>query len=140
LADHDLDGDGVTQISLFSGRGILSESAGPVWMIGTASEHHTLYEYSLIGAKNHWMGFIQTETVSIIPLCNQWTPLIINALAPRSLTTNLFLFLRHPLKAVKSGMTRSLVVISTQPGASMYKKAQTSQSSVPLSPISFKIY
>jgi hypothetical protein len=36
LADHDLD-DQVTnlQVSLFSGRGILSESAGPVWMIGT---------------------------------------------------------------------------------------------------------
>jgi hypothetical protein len=66
LADHDLDGDGVTQITLFSGRGILSESAGPVWMIGTASEHHTMYEYSLVGAKDHWMGFIQTETVNII--------------------------------------------------------------------------
>jgi glucan 1,3-beta-glucosidase len=35
LADHDLDGDGSSQITLFSGRGILSESAGPVWMIGT---------------------------------------------------------------------------------------------------------
>ncbi|KAG5350518.1 hypothetical protein C0989_010720, partial [Termitomyces sp. Mn162] len=36
LADHDLDGDGTSQISIYSGRGILSESAGPVWMIGTA--------------------------------------------------------------------------------------------------------
>ncbi|KAL0947433.1 hypothetical protein HGRIS_013543 [Hohenbuehelia grisea] len=36
LADHDLDGDGSSQITIFSGRGILSESAGPVWMIGTA--------------------------------------------------------------------------------------------------------
>ncbi|KAJ7929214.1 exo-beta-1,3-glucanase [Mycena leptocephala] len=62
LADHDMDGDGVTQISLYSGRGILSESAGPVWMIGTASEHHTLYQYSLVGAQNHYMGLIQTET------------------------------------------------------------------------------
>ena len=35
LADHDLDGDGSLQLSLFSGRGILSESVGPVWMIGT---------------------------------------------------------------------------------------------------------
>lgn len=35
LADHDLDGDGSSQISLYSGRGILSESKGPVWMIGT---------------------------------------------------------------------------------------------------------
>ncbi|KAG6820486.1 hypothetical protein H0H93_016548 [Arthromyces matolae] len=36
LADHDLDGDGSSQVSLYSGRGILSESQGPVWFIGTA--------------------------------------------------------------------------------------------------------
>ncbi|KAG5649857.1 hypothetical protein H0H81_001746 [Sphagnurus paluster] len=59
LADHDLDGD--SQISIYSGRGILSESAGPVWMIGTA-EHHVLYQYNLVGAKNHFMGLIQTES------------------------------------------------------------------------------
>lgn len=35
LADHDLDGDGASQISLYSGRGILSESVGPVWLVGT---------------------------------------------------------------------------------------------------------
>lgn len=62
LADHDLDGDGKSQITVFSGRGILSESAGPVWMIGTASEHHTLYQYNLIKARDHYMGLIQTET------------------------------------------------------------------------------
>ncbi|KAG2075935.1 glycoside hydrolase family 55 protein [Suillus decipiens] len=59
LADHDL--DGVDQLTLFSGRGILSNSQGPVWMIGT-SEHHVLYQYGLVGAKNHYMGLIQTET------------------------------------------------------------------------------
>ncbi|KIY50878.1 glycoside hydrolase family 55 protein [Fistulina hepatica ATCC 64428] len=63
LADHYLDGDGYTMISLFSGRGILSESAGPVWMIGTGeTEHHVLYQYNLQGAQNHYMGLIQTET------------------------------------------------------------------------------
>ncbi|KAI0755599.1 exo-beta-1,3-glucanase [Fomes fomentarius] len=62
LADHDLDSGGSTQISIFSGRGILSESAGPVWLIGTGSEHHTLYQYSLVNAKNHYMGLIQTES------------------------------------------------------------------------------
>ncbi len=36
LADHDLDSGGSRQTTLFSGRGILSESQGPVWMIGTA--------------------------------------------------------------------------------------------------------
>ncbi|KAJ7837009.1 exo-beta-1,3-glucanase [Mycena olivaceomarginata] len=62
LADHDLDSSGQTQISLYSGRGILSESAGPVWFIGTAAEHHTLYQYNLVNAATHYMGLIQTET------------------------------------------------------------------------------
>ena len=35
LADHDLDIAGEAQISLYSGRGIYSESQGPVWMVGT---------------------------------------------------------------------------------------------------------
>ncbi|KAJ6608599.1 glycoside hydrolase family 55 protein [Mycena sp. CBHHK59/15] len=61
LADHTLDEDGATQLTIFSGRGILSESQGPVWMIGTA-EHHTLYQYQLLNARNHYMGLIQTET------------------------------------------------------------------------------
>lgn len=38
LADHDLDIPGEAQITAYSGRGILSESQGPVWMIGTACE------------------------------------------------------------------------------------------------------
>jgi len=82
LADHDLDGDGVSKVTIYSGRGILSESAGPVWMIGTGcefvfcrlasrlvlierrtAEHHVLYQYNLVNAKNHFMGLIQTESV-----------------------------------------------------------------------------
>ncbi|KAG6814277.1 hypothetical protein H0H92_013402 [Tricholoma furcatifolium] len=61
LADHDMDGDGASQLSIYSGRGILSESEGPVWMIGTA-EHHVLYQYRLVNAQNHYMGLMQTET------------------------------------------------------------------------------
>lgn len=61
LGDHDLDGDN-SQVTVFSGRGILSQSQGPVWLIGTASEHHTLYQYNIAGASNHYLGFIQTET------------------------------------------------------------------------------
>ncbi|KAJ7445696.1 exo-beta-1,3-glucanase [Mycena galericulata] len=68
LADHTLDEDGVTQLTIFSGRGILSESQGPVWMIGTASEHHTLYQYHLLNALDHYMGLIQTETPYYQPL------------------------------------------------------------------------
>ena len=36
-ADHNLDGAS-EQLTLFSGRGILSESQGPVWLIGTSCE------------------------------------------------------------------------------------------------------
>jgi len=79
LADHDLDGDGYTQLSLASGRGILSESAGPVWMIGTASEHHVMYQYGLIGAKNHYLGFIQTETPYFQPDPTPPTPFTTNS-------------------------------------------------------------
>ncbi|KAJ7632166.1 exo-beta-1,3-glucanase [Roridomyces roridus] len=41
---------------------------GPVWMIGTASEHHVLYQYQLLNAKDHYMGLIQTETPYFQPL------------------------------------------------------------------------
>ena len=78
-ADHDLDGALESQISIYNGRGILDESQGPVWMVGGArfvvklacylifltlfySEHHTIYQYNLVNAKNHYMGLIQTET------------------------------------------------------------------------------
>ena len=61
-SDHDLD-NGHSQISIFNARGVLIESTnGPVWMYGTASEHHTLYQYNLVNTKNVVMGLIQTET------------------------------------------------------------------------------
>lgn len=37
LADHDVENTD-TQITIYSGRGILSESQGPVWLIGTGCE------------------------------------------------------------------------------------------------------
>ncbi|KAJ6611580.1 exo-beta-1,3-glucanase [Mycena sp. CBHHK59/15] len=78
LADHDLDepGGGQDQVSIYSGRGILSESA--VWLIGTASEHHVLYQYNLANAKSHYMGLIQTETPYFQP----------NPVAPAPFTVN----------------------------------------------------
>ncbi|KAJ7030627.1 exo-beta-1,3-glucanase, partial [Mycena alexandri] len=80
LADHDLDepGGGQDLVSIYSGRGILSESAGPVWLIGTASEHHVLYQYNLANAKSHYMGLIQTETPYFQP----------NPIAPAPFTVN----------------------------------------------------
>ncbi|KAJ7632169.1 exo-beta-1,3-glucanase [Roridomyces roridus] len=65
-------------ISLYSGRGILSESAGPVWMIGTGAEHFAMYQYSLVGAQNHYMGLIQTETPYYQPNPSAPTPFTIN--------------------------------------------------------------
>ncbi|KAI0818528.1 glycoside hydrolase family 55 protein [Irpex lacteus] len=62
LADHNLDAGHSEQISLYSGRGLLSESKGPVWLVGTASEHHVIYQYYLHGAEDHYMGLIQTES------------------------------------------------------------------------------
>ncbi|KAI0372846.1 exo-beta-1,3-glucanase [Pilatotrama ljubarskyi] len=78
-ADHDLDSGGSRQTTIFSGRGILSESAGPVWLIGTASEHHTLYQYSLVNAKAHYMGLIQTETPYYQPVPAPPAPFSVNS-------------------------------------------------------------
>ncbi|KAJ3492335.1 hypothetical protein NLI96_g51 [Meripilus lineatus] len=77
LADHDL--DGTEQLTLFSGRGILSESAGPVWLIGTGSEHHTLYQYRLVNAQSHYLGLIQTETPYYQPVPAAPAPFTINS-------------------------------------------------------------
>ncbi|KIK63573.1 glycoside hydrolase family 55 protein [Collybiopsis luxurians FD-317 M1] len=62
VADHVLDEDGTSKIEIYAGRGILSESQGPVWMIGTSAEHHIIYQYRLVNAKNHYIGLAQTET------------------------------------------------------------------------------
>ncbi|KAL4902676.1 hypothetical protein BDW74DRAFT_169519 [Aspergillus multicolor] len=61
-ADHDMEKSTQDQISVYSARGILVESQGPTWMYGTASEHNVLYQYQVSGAKNLYMGMIQTET------------------------------------------------------------------------------
>jgi glucan 1,3-beta-glucosidase len=37
-----------------------------MWLIGTASEHAGIYQYSLVNAKNHYMGLIQTESVRVL--------------------------------------------------------------------------
>ncbi|KAJ2916151.1 hypothetical protein MD484_g4260, partial [Candolleomyces efflorescens] len=78
LADHNLDGDGLSQISVYSGRGILSESQGPVWLIGTGSEHHAIYQYRFVDAKDHFMGLIQTESPYYQPTPAAPAPFILN--------------------------------------------------------------
>lgn len=63
VADHDLEISGNSeQIDLYNGRGVLIESAGPVWLYGTASEHSQLYNYQLSNASTVYMSLIQTET------------------------------------------------------------------------------
>ncbi|KAH0338609.1 glycoside hydrolase family 55 protein, partial [Aureobasidium melanogenum] len=61
-ADHDIDDPNLTQLTIYAGRGLLDESSGPVWLIGTAVEHHTKYQYQFSSAANVFAGFIQTET------------------------------------------------------------------------------
>jgi glucan 1,3-beta-glucosidase len=61
-ADHELDLADHDQINVYTGRGVLVESQGPVWLWGTASEHHQLYNYQVSNAANVFMGLIQTET------------------------------------------------------------------------------
>ncbi|KAH7407073.1 exo-beta-1,3-glucanase [Phaeosphaeria sp. MPI-PUGE-AT-0046c] len=61
-ADHELDQKDHSQIDIYNGRGMLVESQGPVWLVGTASEHSQLSQYQFQNAKDIWYGAIQTET------------------------------------------------------------------------------
>ncbi|KAI0746044.1 beta-1,3-glucanase [Earliella scabrosa] len=76
-ADHDLDSG--PQVNLYTGRGIMSESQGPVWLVGTASEHHVMYQYYLLNARDHYMGLIQTETPYFQPNPVPPAPFIMNS-------------------------------------------------------------
>jgi glucan 1,3-beta-glucosidase len=68
VADHDLDDQTLTQITVYAGRGLLVESeAGGIWLWGTSVEHHVLYEYQLVGTQKVVMGQIQTETAYYQP-------------------------------------------------------------------------
>ncbi|KAJ6110142.1 hypothetical protein N7486_002377 [Penicillium sp. IBT 16267x] len=60
-ADHDLESSTNTQISVYTGRGLLVEGQN-IWLYGTAVEHHSLYQYQFSGAKSIVAGYIQTET------------------------------------------------------------------------------
>ncbi|KAG8762427.1 hypothetical protein FRC12_009041 [Ceratobasidium sp. 428] len=79
-ADHDLEDESERQLDIYTGRGILSQSAnGPVWLIGTGSEHHVLYQYNIEGSKNVYAGLIQTETPYFQPSPAPPAPLNINS-------------------------------------------------------------
>ena len=79
VADHEMDQAPNNQINIYNGRGVLIESQGPLWMYGTSSEHHQLYNYQLHGAQNVYMGVIQTETAYMQPNPDSLTPFAPNA-------------------------------------------------------------
>ena len=62
LADHDFETLNGNQTTIYSARGLLSESQGPVWLIGTGSEHHIMVNYNLAGASDHYLAIPQTES------------------------------------------------------------------------------
>lgn len=75
VADHDNDfslydqfDSTISQISIFSARGMLIESQGPSWFVGTSCEHSVLYNYQLSNAQDIYMGHIQTESPYFQPL------------------------------------------------------------------------
>ncbi|OCL04180.1 glycoside hydrolase family 55 protein [Glonium stellatum] len=59
-ADHDLDGGNGQTIS--TGRGMLIEATKGTWLVGTAMEHHTLYQYNFEYASNVFSAMQQSET------------------------------------------------------------------------------
>ncbi|KAF2215448.1 glycoside hydrolase family 55 protein [Cercospora zeae-maydis SCOH1-5] len=74
VADHDIEDRALTQITIYTGRGLLDQSQGPVWMIGTGVEHHVRYEYQFASARNVFAGQIQTETAYYQPNPNARNP------------------------------------------------------------------
>ncbi|KAJ8125730.1 hypothetical protein O1611_g7907 [Lasiodiplodia mahajangana] len=61
-ADHDIDDNNITQISVYVARGMLIESVKPLWLYGTASEHSVFYQYEFYQAQNVLAAMIQTES------------------------------------------------------------------------------
>lgn len=62
VADHNLDFAAPEQLTIYSARGVLIQSQGPVWLWGTASEHSILYNYQFDGAQSLFSGLMQSET------------------------------------------------------------------------------
>lgn len=74
-ADHDLDGLYNQQIG--TGRGALIEAKQSTWLLGTGSEHHTLYAYQFHNAQNVFAALLQVETPYWQPVPEApapWTP------------------------------------------------------------------
>jgi len=62
VADHDVEDPQLRQITIYAGRGLLDESSGGnMWMIGTAVEHHTLYQYEFANTENVFAGVVSSR-------------------------------------------------------------------------------
>ena len=59
VADHSLENGGAQNIAV--GRGALIESTKATWLVGTAFEHSTMYQFNLNKAQNVFIGMQQTE-------------------------------------------------------------------------------
>ncbi|KAK9771541.1 putative Pectate lyase superfamily protein-domain-containing protein [Seiridium cardinale] len=78
-ADHDIEDASNTQITIYSGRGLYIESQnGPIWLVGTAVEHHVLYNYQIANSKNIFASELQTETPYFMPTPNALVPFTVN--------------------------------------------------------------
>lgn len=65
VADHGLDPLGSEPMpaqTISVGRGALVETTSPTWLVGTAFEHCTLYQYALRNSSNTYLGSSQTES------------------------------------------------------------------------------
>ncbi|KAL4866510.1 hypothetical protein BDV12DRAFT_210436 [Aspergillus spectabilis] len=60
-ADHNLDGN-LETTTIATGRGLLVEATTGTWLVGTAMEHNTLYQYNFEYAENVFSAFQQSET------------------------------------------------------------------------------
>ncbi|KAI1769324.1 glycoside hydrolase family 55 protein [Hypoxylon sp. FL1150] len=89
-ADHDIEDANNTQITVYSGRGLLIESTvGNFWLLGTAVEHNHLYNYQLAGTKNIFASMLQTETPYYQPLPDAIEPFpVVTALQDPDFTTS----------------------------------------------------
>ncbi|KAJ8060718.1 hypothetical protein OCU04_011023 [Sclerotinia nivalis] len=75
VADHDIDDPNLSQITIYAGRGLYCESkVGAIWLVGTAVEHHTLYQYQFDNTRDIFAGQIQTETAYYQPNPNAIYP------------------------------------------------------------------
>jgi glucan 1,3-beta-glucosidase len=68
VADHDMDDPNLGRITVYGGRGLnIASSDGSFWLVGTAAEHHTLYQYQFAETQDVFAGQIQTETAYYQP-------------------------------------------------------------------------